>query len=157
MRSAFRNTALAVALLGVCAALSGCWIGRARTDHPLDEHKIAGIQRGVTTKAEILERFGPPQEVDARELTAFGVPFDQILSGRTGKPPLERIVAARYVRDTYAKANLFGILTYILINYVDIDVKRDSLVIFFDGDDKVEDFAYARDTDQLRRFGFFSR
>jgi len=30
-------------------------------------------------------------------------------------------------------------------------------VIFFDGDDKVEDFAFRKDTDLLPRYGFWSR
>lgn len=137
-------------------ALSGCVIGRVYRDHPLDEQKIAGIQRGVTTKAEILERFGPPQEIDARELVAIGVPFEPFLSRRGDKPPVERPVAARYFRYTFSRGNAFGIIL-ILFNYAEFDQKNDNLVIFFDGDNKVEDFAFAKDTELLPRFGFWSR
>lgn len=131
-------------------------MGRVYRDHPLDEQKIAGIQRGVTTKAEILQRFGPPQEIDARELTAIGIPFEPFFSRRGEKPPVERLVAARFFRYTYARGNAFAIIT-LLFNYAEFDQKNDTLLIFFDGDDKVEDFAFARDSEQLPRFGFWSR
>jgi hypothetical protein len=137
-------------------ALSGCVMGRVYRDHPLDEIKIAGIQRGVTTKQEILDLFGPPQEIDARELTAIGIPFESFINRRGDKPPVERIVAARYFRYTYTRANAMAIIL-ILFNYGEFDQKSDNLVVFFDGDNKVEDFAFRRDTDQLPRFGFWSR
>ena len=151
-----RTWASWVGVVAVTLSLSGCVIGRARLDHPLDARKIASIQRGVTTRAEILERFGPPQEIDGRELTAFGISLDEALSSRGGKPPLERAVSVRYFRYAYVRANSW-LLTIILVSFVDFDAKRDTLIVFFDGDDKVEDFAYRQDTDQLPRFGPFSR
>ena len=47
---------LGLLVKGVAPALllSGCVMGRVYRDHPLDEIKIATIQRGVTTKQEIL-------------------------------------------------------------------------------------------------------
>lgn len=140
----------------IALACAGCGIARTYRDHPLDEQKIAAIRRGVTTKADILRMFGPPQEIDARELTAVGVSFARVLPRPGEKPPLERIVAARWFRYSYERGNgMFIIL--LLFNYFDFDQKNDSLVIFFDGDNKVEDFAFRKDTDQLPRFGFWSR
>jgi hypothetical protein len=143
-----------------CAAgwlVAGCGVARVYRDHPIDEAKIAAIQRGVTTKKDILAQFGPPQEIDARELTAVGMPFDIAVLPRPGeKPPTERIVAARYFRYTYERGN--GLLIFlILFNYAEFDQKNDSLVIFFDGENKVEDFAFRRGTDELPQYGFWSR
>jgi hypothetical protein len=138
------------------AVLSGCAMGRIYRDHPLDEQKIATIQRGVTTKAQILEQFGPPQEIDTRELVAIGGGVDRVLSGRDGKPEVENLVGARYFRYSYSRANGFGIIL-LLFNYLEFDQKNDSLVIFFDSTDVVQDVAYERDTDKLPRFGFWSR
>ena len=145
-------------LLCACALVTvpGCVIGRVYRDHPLDEQKIAAIERGVTTKAQILQQFGPPQEVEARELVAIGVPFEQFLSHRGDKPPVDSLVGARYFRYTYSRGNAFAIIL-ILFNYGDFDQKNDSLVIFFNSQDVVEDFAYERDTDKLPRYGFWSR
>lgn len=137
-------------------ATSGCVMARTYRDKPLDEQKIAGIQRGVTTKADILTLLGPPQEIDARELTAVGVTFDQALPRPGEKPPTERLVTARWFRYTYERGNGMAMI-FILFNYLDFDQKNDSLVIFFDGDDKVEDFAFAKDTRLLPRYGFWSR
>jgi len=135
---------------------AGCALARGYRDHPLDEQKIATIQRGVTTKNEVLQLLGPPQEIDARELTAVGVSLDQVLPRPGEKPPAERIVAARWFRYTYERGNGMAIIL-VLFNYFDLDQKNDSLVIFFDGDNKVEDFAFRKDTEQLPRFGFWSR
>lgn len=134
----------------LAALLSGCVVARTYRDHPLDERKIATIERGVTTKAEVLERLGPPQEVDAREITSVNVSADPF------EPPPERIVAARYLRYTYARGNGLAIIA-VLFNYLDFDQKSDSLVIFFDDDNKVQDYAFVKDTDLLPRFGFWSR
>jgi outer membrane protein assembly factor BamE (lipoprotein component of BamABCDE complex) len=150
------RTGLLVAVLLPAMLLAGCVMGRVYRDHPLDEVKIATIQRGQTTKQEILDLFGPPQEIDARELTAIGVPFEPFISRRGEKPPVERIVAARYFRYTYTRANAMAIIL-ILFNYGEFDQKSDNLIVFFDGDNKVEDFAFSRDTDQLPRYGFWSR
>jgi hypothetical protein len=151
-------TRMGLAALSVAAMLtvSGCAIARTYRDHPLDAQKIETIQRGVTTKAQILQLLGPPQEIEARELTAVGVSFDQVLPRPGEKPPTERIVAARFFRYTYERGNGMAIIL-LLFNYFDFDQKNDSLVIFFDGDNKVEDYAFRKDTDSLPRFGFWSR
>ena len=144
-------------MLPATVMLSGCVVGRVYRDHPLDEVKVAGIQRGVTTKQEILDLFGPPQEIEARELTAIGIPFEPFLSRRGDKPPVERIVAARFFRYTYTRGNVMALSLVLLFTYAEFDQKSDNLVFFFDGDNKVEDFAFRKDTDQLPRFGFWSR
>lgn len=152
----WRRRLAALGTAGVAVLASGCVMGRVYRDHPLDEQKIAAIQPGTTTKNDILNWFGPPQEVDARELTAIGVPFEPFISRRGEKPPVERMVAARYFRYTYARANAMAIVL-VLLNYGDFDQKNDNLVVFFDGDNKVEDYAFRKDTELLPRFGFWSR
>lgn len=144
-------------LIALACLASACVVGRTSRDHPLDEQAIASIERGVTTKHEILEMLGPPQEIDARELVAVSASLDPLVASRRGeKPPVERLVSARWFRYTYARANAFGAIL-VLFNYAEFDQKNDSLVVFFDGDNRVEDFAYARDTVLLPRFGPFSR
>ncbi len=154
-RSVTRTTQW-LGVLVLSAATSGCVMGRTYRDHPLDEHKIGAIQRGITTKAQVLASFGPPQEIDQRELVIVGGGVDQAVTGRTPRPQAENLVGARYFRYTYARANGFGIIL-LLFNYLEFDQKNDSLVIFFDDKDIVQDVAYERDTDKLPRFGFWSR
>ena len=146
----------AAALVLGTGLLSGCVMGRVYRDEPLDEQKIAAIARGVTTKQEILSEFGPPQEIEGRELVAIGGPIEAFLTRRGERAPVERVVAARFFRYTYARAN-FQAVILLLFNYGEFDQKTDNLVIFFDGDNRVEDYAFAKRTDQLPRYGFLSR
>jgi hypothetical protein len=138
------------------ALLGGCVIGRVYRDRPLDEGAILGIQRGVTTKSEILATFGPPQEIEARELVAIGTLFEPFVSRRGNAPPEEKILGARYFRYTYSRANASGMIL-LLFNYGEFDQKNDTLVIFFNDNDVVEDYAFAKDTERLPRFGPWSR
>ena|SRR5215475_3875055 len=156
MHSTTTPAAARLALALAALALSGCVMARQYVNQPIDEQKIATIQRGVTTKTEILALLGPPQEIDARELTAIGVSFEPFYNSAGEPPPIERIVAARYFRYVYLRGNGSGLIL-VLFNYFEFDQKSDNLVIFFNGDDRVQDFAYARDTDRLPRFGFLSR
>jgi hypothetical protein len=150
------RSSLPITAGALLVVLSGCVVGRVYRDHPLDQQKIAAIERGVTTRKEILEQFGPPQEVEVRELVAVGVPIEQFLSRRGAKAPVETLVGARYFRYTFSRANVFGILL-LLFNYAEFDQKNDTLVIFFNSDDIVEDYAVGTDTALLPRFGFWSR
>lgn len=141
----------------VLAALaSGCVMSRIQIDHPLEEEKIARLERGVTTKAEVLALFGPPQEIDGREVTILGMSAEALYGVRPTKPAPERMVTARFFRYQHVRANVFGTLT-VVFNFFDFDVKRDVLIVFFDGDDKVEDFAFRRDSDLLPALGPLSR
>jgi outer membrane protein assembly factor BamE (lipoprotein component of BamABCDE complex) len=132
--------------------LSACFIVRAHQDRPIDRDKIPVLQRGVTTKKQVLELFGPPQAIDAREIVAagdlLGVPGDH--------RRVEQLVAARYFRYSYYRANGWALITF-AFNYVDADVKADTLIIFFDGNDVVEDYAFADDTRLLPMLGPLSR
>ena len=152
----WRRRFFALSVAVISTLLSGCVLARTYRDHPLDERKIATIESGVTTKDDILTLLGPPQEIEARELMAVGVAFEQILPRPGEKPPLERVVAARWFRYTYERGNGMAMI-FILFNYLDFDQKNDSLVIFFDGDNKVEDYAFRQDTDKLPRYGYWSR
>jgi hypothetical protein len=51
--------------------LPGCFVfgERHQVDEPLPHDAIQGIRRGVTTRQEVLERFGPPTAVARRGAT----------------------------------------------------------------------------------------
>ncbi len=141
-----------VLVLLASALLPACFIVRGHQDRPINQDLIPTIQRGVTTKNQILEMFGPPQAVDGREIVAagdlLGVPGDH--------RRVEQLVAARYFRYAYYRANGWALITFVF-NYVDADIKSDNLIIFFDGNDLVQDYAFAKDTELLPRFGPLSR
>lgn len=141
-----------VILLASTALLPACFMIRGHQDRPINHDLIPGIQRGVTTKTQILELFGPPQAIDGREIIAagdlLGVPGDH--------RRVEQLVAARYFRYSYYRANGWALITFVF-NYVDADIKSDTLIVFFDGNDVVQDYAFAKDTELLPRFGPLSR
>lgn len=139
--------ALVGSVLGMLL-LPGCLMGRAYLNEPIDEAKIATIERGVTTKKEILERFGPPHEIENREIVALGAPMREL--------PIDRLVGSRFFRYRFTRANAFVVIA-IIFNYFDGDVKADHLLIFFDEEDVVEDYAFAKHTELLPQYGPFSR
>jgi len=147
-RASVPRRAAAVLLVLALFLAPGCVLVRAHNNAPLDEAQIAAIERGVTTKAEVLERFGPPDQIENREFVLLGQPREKI--------PLERLVGSRFFVYKHTRANGWATIL-IIFNYFDGDVKSDRLAIFFDDEDVVEDFAFARDTDHLPRFGPFSR
>ncbi len=53
-------------VLGAAATLlilSGCYLGKAKEDHPWTAEQVAKLQVGKTTKAEVLMVLGPPKQV----------------------------------------------------------------------------------------------
>jgi hypothetical protein len=132
--------------------LPACFMARGYLDRPIDWSRVPQIQRGITTKQEVLDMFGPPQAIDGREVVAVG----DLLGLPGNNRRVEQLVSARYFRYSYQRANGWIVLTGVF-NYFDADVKGDTLVVFFDGDDIVEDYAFAEDTRLLPRFGPFSR
>lgn len=143
---------LSVLVLFCTILLPACFMVRGHQDRPINPYMVPIIQRGVTTKQQILEMFGPPQGIDGREIVAagdlFGLPGDH--------RRVEQLVSARFFRYSYYRANGWALITFVF-NYVDADIKADTLIVFFDGNDVVEDYAFAKDTELLPRFGLLSR
>ena len=158
MRPTWFNVSSQLAAVSLAAlSISGCVMGRTYRYRSLDEQKIAQIQRGVTTRADILREFGPPQEIDAREITSVDLEtVEDVEPTSFTEKPQDRVVAPRWFRYTYARGN-GSALILLLFNYGEFDQKDQSLVVFFDNDDVVEDFAYRDDTPQLSTFGPWSR
>ncbi len=150
-----RRGGVSVVIIGAAVLVqSGCVVGRGYRDHPLDEQKIATIQRHVTTSVQILERFGPPQDLAIQEIPALG-PVEALLNRREGSLG-QGATGARAFRYSYSRSNMF-VIFLVLFNYLDFDQKNDTLVIFFDKNEVVKDYAFVKDTKVLPRFGFWSR
>jgi hypothetical protein len=146
------NRLLLLLALACTTLLPACFIVRGHQDRPIDRDKLPAIQRGVTTKRQILDMFGPPQAIDGREIVAMG----DLLGVPGDHRRVEQLVSARYFRYSYYRANGWALIT-LAFNYVDADIKADSLVVFFDGNDVVEDFAFADDTKLLPMLGPLTR
>jgi hypothetical protein len=114
------------------ALLSGCAMGTERFGRPLLDDRIAQIEPGRTTRAQVLALLGPPvreprvRAKDEREASAA--------------EPIERALYWEYKerRERFATA--------ILYTYFSQETLTDSLMIVFDPRDVVEVVAIERET-----------
>jgi hypothetical protein len=129
-------------LLLLCAP--GCVIGRYEEGLPVAVDRIPDIVPGKTTKAEILEWFGAPSGLaDAQLLESF-LADRELMPGPVVDLPFADVLVYRLTRG-----RLEG-LVLILWNRVDFHVTNDTLVVFFDADDRVSSYGFRKGTDALR-------
>jgi len=111
---------------------------------PVAAERIAEIVPGVTTKTEILAWFGAPQGLaDAQLLESFLVDRE-LMPGPVVDMPFADVLVYRLTQG-----NVRG-LVLILYNQFDIHIASDTLVVFFDAQDRVTQFGFRKGTDALR-------
>ena len=135
--------------LRVCGALllwlssSGCITGGYATGHEVPADLVAKIELGVTTRSEVLDWFGSPlhftdattlgRALDATDLTpedVIGIPFADVLVFRRTKGRLSGLILILYNTGTWKIAS-------------------DTLVVYFDDDDRVLYYGYSEETRAL--------
>ena len=135
----------AVCVLMLVAGLgAGCFTIHVTSGNALPEERVGQIRPGETTKAEILDWFGAPE--DYTDPSGLRRVFED------GVALPEDVLALPYAdvlvfELTRAKAQ--G-LVLILYNYFDIHVANDRLVVFFDHQDRVLYYGYRAGADALR-------
>jgi hypothetical protein len=122
--------------LAAAFVVSGClYVGGSAGSGPrIPADARALIIPGRTTKAEVLERLGPPREYQLPALSAAMLDDRLRLSGA--------LSAANIALDvfTYQFDQLdIGGTVLILFNYFDVEARSDQLVVFFDHQDVVID------------------
>ncbi|MFI5315611.1 MAG: hypothetical protein ACHQ6T_07915 [Myxococcota bacterium] len=133
---------LGILLLSLLGA-TGCFVGRYEEGLPIAADKIAQIVPGQTTKAEILDWFGAPSGLaDAQLLESF-LADRELMPGPVVDLPFADVLVFRLT-----KGRLKGLLL-ILWNTIDFHVASDTLVVFFDANDRVTYYGYRRGTDAL--------
>ena len=112
----------------------GCTIGRIYMGSEIRNDPKEKIKIGSTTKADILETFGPPERIQMQ--------YDG------------DIFVYAYLRKNSSKFSLtepyFTKLT--IIQYTRTQQKNDSLVILFDKDGVVKNYGFNRGTTELTTF-----
>ena len=112
----------------------GCTIGRIYMGSEIRNDPKEKIEIGSTTKADILETFGPPERIQMQ--------YDG------------DIFVYAYLRKNSSKLTLtepyFTKLT--IFQYSRIQQKNDSLVILFDKDGVVKNYGFNRGTPELTTF-----
>jgi len=121
--------------------LTGCAIGTQRFGRPIDAGRIANVQVGVSTKADVLRDFGPPSSY-----SALPVVPSQREASRAGEDLLasaeaeSRVFVYEYREDS---ENFFTILLFTRFRR---EVLSDRLMVFFDPGDVVRYVAFSRET-----------
>jgi hypothetical protein len=130
-------------ILLLCLCAGGCVIGRYEEGSPVAAERVAEIVPGVTTKTDILAWFGAPQGMaDAQLLESFLVDRE-LMPGPVVDLPFADVLVYRLTRG-----KVRGMIL-VLYNQFDIDIASDTLVVFFDGQDRVTHFGYRNGTDAL--------
>ena len=109
-----RNAAL---LLAVISTLPGCMImARQQTDQPLSAESVEQLSPGMT-KRQVTDLLGAPQEI--------------VFSNREHDPLREHAYIYEYKQA--AGTAIF----FLVVNFGNLDTKRDRVVVFFDEEDRV--------------------
>ena len=127
-----------VMFLMIIIPLSGCLLGNVKEGPKISEEMISRIKPGETTKKEIIEWFGPPQNY-----ISPGV-FNQVLRefDVSKEPPLYYSFA-NILSYQFTQGNMRG-LFLILFNYVEADIRTDHLVVFIDDSDRVKYYGFKK-------------
>jgi outer membrane protein assembly factor BamE (lipoprotein component of BamABCDE complex) len=112
----------------------GCTIGRIYIGSDIQNDPKEKIQLGLTTKSDILTIFGPPERITSQ--------FD----GDIFVYAYYRKNSSKFVIEEPYFTNLT------LFSYTRIQDKRDHLVILFDKDGVVKNYAYHKGTEALTTF-----
>ena len=122
---------------------TGCVVGRYYEGPNIIAEKVKDIKPGITTKEEIIEWFGPPQNYMTPTV------FNKILRDLevTGEP-LTNYPFANILSYQYDQGNIRALIL-VLFNYAEAKVKSDHLVIFLDENERVQYYGFRRGTEEL--------
>jgi hypothetical protein len=124
--------------LAGAAVVFGCVVGRYEEGTAIDWSRIEAIQPGVTTRREILEWFGAPENfTNASALSEFL--REQGLSPETtASYPYSDILAYQF---HHGRMRALFLLLY---NRVNVTIESDLLVVFLDSEGVVQHVGYRR-------------
>jgi hypothetical protein len=144
MKRPFGSLLKIIGVLCFASILASCVIGRYYEGPQIPEEKIKEIKPGVTTRAEIISWFGPPQNFISPTV------FNEILREMdVTREPLTNYPFANILSYQYNRGNIRA-MVLVLFNFVDAKVKSDHLVIFLDDNEKVKYYGFRKGTDDLQ-------
>jgi hypothetical protein len=137
------NWLATVLLLASLAATPGCVIGRYTEGEVIKADQIPRIVLGETTKAEILDWFGSPQSFTEANFIEKFLADEDLSPGAITNLPYADVFVYRLT-----KGRLRGYVL-VLFNHIRLDVASDSLIVFFDEEDRVLYYGWRKGTDVL--------
>jgi hypothetical protein len=126
-----RHRARASFLL-MALAVGGCAISHIHQGTPINKDRIKDIKIGVTTKQEIIDWFGPPQEVKRPELISDLFQRLDLTEGET-----RSLIYPDIFSYQYNEGDVRAIIL-VLFNHINVDLRSDTLAVFFDEHDRVK-------------------
>jgi len=124
--------------------LNGCVVGRYYDGTKVLAEKIKDIKPGITTKEEIVDWFGPPQNYVSPTV------INEILAELdVTREPLMTYPFANILSYQYNEGRLRALIL-ILYNHAEFDVKSDHLVIFLDEDERVKYYGFRKGTEEFK-------
>ena len=121
-----------------CALLAGCALGTQRFGRAIDAERIASLEVGVSSKADVLRLFGPPTATSRLPVVAPVESPAPGLEAPSEPDPEVFVYEYREDRETF--------FTAILYTRFRRDVLADRLMVFFDASDIVRYVAFAQET-----------
>jgi hypothetical protein len=131
-------------LLTIILLLGGCILGNVKEGPNISQEIISRIKPGETTKQEIIEWFGPPQNYISPSV------FNQVLRefDISKEPPLYYSFA-NILSYQHTRGDVRGFF-FILFNYVEADIRTDHLVVFVDDNDRVKYYGFKKGISEPR-------
>lgn len=128
----------------VLAASGGCIsVGVNMEGNPISEEAVARIQKGKTTRAEVLELLGAPREVETEDVTGLA---EKAVARYQGEKLTLSIDPALF-NDVYIyerKRTEYFIMALFLFNYYSSDETSERLAVFFDRRGLVQGVGWTR-------------
>ena len=124
--------------------LTGCAVSTQRFGRPIDAARIAAVQVGVSTKADVLREFGPPSAYSA--LPVVPAPDDPLVEG--SQDLLARAEAESRMFVYEYREDRENFLTIIRFTRFRREVVSDRRMVFFDPGDVVRYVAFSRQTQE---------
>ena len=120
------------------ALLAGCALGTQRFGREIDAARIASLEVGVSSKADVLRLFGPPTSYSRLPVVPAAEPATPASDPPVEPDPDVFVYEYREDRESF--------FTAILYTRFRREVVADRLVVFFDAHDVVRYVAYAQET-----------
>jgi hypothetical protein len=130
-------------LLATVSWIPGCVIGRYVEGNEIREEWIADLLPGVTTKDQVLEWFGPPENFSSSAALSEFLESRGLAPESAGRYPFTDVFAYQFHRG-----RLRGFFA-LLYNRFEFKIASDLLLVFFDEQGRVADWGYRDGTQGL--------
>jgi len=139
------------ALLLWVALGTGCAIGTQQHGRAIDPALIPQLKPGVSTKQDVLDLFGPPTTYSRIRGTFFNTANpDGSTAKAAGRQPVYLPIESKPAEDIFIyehREEDESFFTVLLYTKFDRATRSDTLMVFFDTQDRVKYISFAKQTD----------